>query len=358
MVGQIPACACRASGGGRQSVNLSAKSGKSAVPTPEELIADNIELLTLPEVCLQVQDMADDPACSTADLGQIISHDPALTTLLLKLINSAYYGLPTPVETASRAISLLGIQELKNLVLSVSVAEVFARIPPGELDMVSFWRHSVFCGLVARRLARRSGVLHDERLFVAGLLHDMGRVLLLSRLPEQAAEIVAAYARTPVCEAERAVIGFDHAELGAVLMQHWRLPSALCEAVACHHVPARAQGAEREAAIVHLANVVTDALERWENEMERRYYDPYAALLNAPAALQQSGGGDRPVSTAPERALAQAERGWEERVCQDVDARVWPATGLTPAVLPTVVREAAQGFDQVLDVIYPVPYPL
>lgn len=320
----------------------------SRVPTVQQLIVDNIQLLSLPEVCLQVQDMADDPLCAIADLGQVVSHDPALTAVLLKLVNSAYYGFPSRVETASRAISLIGIQALRSLVLSVSVAEVFSRVPPEQMDMVSFWRHSVFCGLVARRLARRCGVLHDERLFIAGLLHDMGRILLLTQLPDQACAVLQGYESMPVCEAERAVLGFDHAELGAALMRLWQLSEGQCDAVACHHAPDRAVMAPCEAAIVHIANAVTNGLEQEDIDAEVTHYDPYAKFLNASAPSRSAVGASRGAEHGTWEALARAQ----------IDPQAWSMTGVSPEVLPAVVSEATEAFDAVLDVIYPIPYPV
>jgi putative nucleotidyltransferase with HDIG domain len=295
---------------------------------------DEVELVSLPEVCLQVQNMADDPDCGAEDLGRLISQDTALTGRLLKLVNSAFYGFSARVETVSRAVSLVGIAELRNLTLAMYAAEVFADIPSDLMDMVSFWRHSVFTGLVARRLARECHVLHHERLMTAGLLHDVGRLLIFMKLPDEAKRIITEERldHGEVCELEQSVLGFDHAEAGAQLLAAWKLPESLCEAVRLHHRPEATPAPAPEAAILHLANAVTHYLELAEEEHPSPYYDPYGAFLN------------------PRRALE------EGLVAAEIPAHpsVWEQPGLARADLEEVIVETAQAFDEVLDLFYPV----
>lgn len=292
-----------------------------------DLVADNVELVSLPEICIRVQLMAEDPACSAAALGRVISNDPALTARLLKLVNSAYYGRRAPVETVSRAVSIIGTRELQVLTLAASAVEVFERVPVHLVDMVSFWRHSVFCALITRRLGARCAVLHGERLFVAGLLHDVGRLLMLARLPAQTAEALAA-AREG-WRHERRALGFDHAAVGAELLALWRLPVTLQAAVRWHHAPGEAEEASLEAALVHLADAATHALEEVGLVQEPARYDPYGHLLEPVWAPQC------------DRLAA-------------VDGAAWSLTGLGREDVADAVAEAAGGFEQVLDVIYPL----
>ena len=303
--------------------------------TPASLLRDNIQLVSLPEVCMQVQAMADDPNCGADDLGRLIAKDTALTSRLLKLVNSAFYGFSSRVETVTRAVSLVGIAELRNITLAASAAEVFADIPGDLMDMVSFWRHSVFTGLVARKLAAECHVLHHERLFTAGLLHDVGRLLIFLRLPEQASEILATgrESHEDLCELERAILGFDHAEAGAELLQHWKLPPALCAAIRYHHAPREAGDAPLEAAILHLANAITHYLEHADSRNPSPYYDPYGALLNPRRVLEEG----LVVAAIP------------------ADPQVWQHKGLAKADLEGIIIEAAHDFDEVLDLFYPLP---
>ncbi|MEJ2347023.1 MAG: HDOD domain-containing protein [Gammaproteobacteria bacterium] len=297
-----------------------------------QLVADNVELVSLPEVCLRMQALADDPHVTADQLGQVLSQDPALTARLLKLVNSPYYGLAARVDTASRAVSVAGMEALRNLALAASAVEVFNRVPAELMDMVTFWKHSVFSGLLARKLAERCRVLHSERLFITGLLHDVGRLLIYARMPEAAAEVLrrADSGGVPVCELEQQVLGFDHAEVGQALLAQWQLPANLQEAVAFHHAPSAATVAPLEAALVHIANAVTHQIDA-SGEVDDAYYNPYGALLevDGAAALESITG---------------------------VDAAAWKTTRLSPAAVRAAVTGAAESFDQVLDVIYPLPY--
>ncbi len=304
--------------------------------TPESLVRDNVQLVSLPEVCMQVQSMADDPRCGAEDLGQLIGQDTALTTKLLKLVNSAFYGFSAKVETVSRAVSLVGIAELRNITLAASATELFADIPAERMDMVSFWRHSVFTGLVARKLAKSCNVLHNERLFTAGLLHDVGRLLIFMRLPEESNEILAserAHHQDNLCDVERAILGFDHAEAGAELLKFWQLPPSLYAAVRHHHHPQDAEEARLEAAIVHLANAITHYLEHADSMHPSPYYDPYGALLNPRRALEEG--------------LVIAEI--------PADTAVWAHKGLAKADLEGIIIDSAHDFDEVLELFYPLP---
>ncbi|NIP73361.1 MAG: HDOD domain-containing protein [Gammaproteobacteria bacterium] len=292
-----------------------------------DLVADNVELMSLPEICIRVQLMAEDPACSAKGLGRLISNDPALTARLLKLVNSAYFGRRAPVETVSRAVTIVGIRELQALTLAASAVEVFERVPIHLVDMVSFWRHSVFCALVAGRLGARCAVLHHERLFVAGLLHDVGRLLMLARLPEQAAEALTAAGEG--WQQERQALGFDHAAVGAELLSLWGLPASLQAAVRWHHAPGEADEASLEAALVHLADAATHALEEVGLVREPAGYDPFGHLLE-------------PVWAPQSDRLAAA------------DGASWTLTGLDREDVADAVAEAAEGFEQVLAVIYPL----
>ncbi len=300
-----------------------------------ELVRDHIQLVSLPEVCMQVQAVADDPLSTADQMGLVIGRDPALTARLLKLVNSAYFGFPAKVETVTRAVALVGVRQLRTLALAVSAVELFERVPAEDVSMVSFWSHSIYCGLLCRELASACRVLHGERLFVAGLLHDIGRLMIYVHRPGEAERIhrhVDATG-TNLCTAERHVLGYDHAELGGVLLQSWRLPEALQAAVAFHHDPDRASSGALEASIVHIANAATHGLE--QSAGEPSYYDPYGPLLSA----QEREG----ASVVDRGALA------------SIAEPVWERTGLTEERISEAMRRASERFDDVLDLLYPVP---
>ncbi|MCH8313372.1 MAG: HDOD domain-containing protein, partial [Nitrospinae bacterium] len=155
-----------------------------------ELIQGDDQLATLPEVFYKLNAAIEDPDCTFDDIGEIISVDPALTVRLLRIVNSAFYGFSTQVETVTHALTIIGTDQLNQLVLATSVMNQFKGIPGDLLDMDSFWRHSITAGLAARSIAALSGEYNVERFFVAGLLHDVGRLVLCIRAPDETGEIL------------------------------------------------------------------------------------------------------------------------------------------------------------------------
>ncbi len=185
-----------------------------------------------------------------------------MTTRLLRVVNSPFYGFPSRIDTVSRAVTVVGTGELLSLVLAASVVRQFRDIPPELIDMQAFWRHSVYCAVVARVLAARRRETDIERYFVAGLIHDVGSLILYKTVPRLAAEALVRARDTgeDLPSAERTVMGCDHADVGAELMNVWRMPPALTEVVAYHHAPERAVEYPREVATVHLADIIAGAL--------------------------------------------------------------------------------------------------
>ena len=232
--------------------------------SPQELVKGVVRLVSLPEVCTRVNEMVDDPHATFSDIGAVISQDTALTARLLRIVNSAFYGITVRIETVSRAITIIGARELRDLMIATSAVKLFDKIPNDLIDMTTFWRHSVYCGVVARLLASRCDVLHSERLFVAGLLHDVGSLIIYHKIPDLAREALLAADRNSgvLYQAEQEVMGFDHAQVGGELMREWRMPVTLQEAVEFHHDPGKAGEAPLECAIVYIANIMTKLAEQ------------------------------------------------------------------------------------------------
>ena len=227
--------------------------------TPAQLVSGVVRLVSLPEVCLRVGEMLEDPRTTATDLGRVIGRDTGLTARLLKIVNSAFYGFPSRIETVSRAVTIIGMRELRGLVLAASAIEAFSKVPNDVLNMAHFWRHSVYCGVVAQLLAQRCNVLHSERLFVAGLLHDIGKLIICHKLPGRARLVQQRTEESGLFdfEVERQVLGFDHAEVGGELMRQWRMPEVLVDAVRWHHAPEESAEAVLDTCLVHMANVMT-----------------------------------------------------------------------------------------------------
>lgn len=298
-----------------------------------DLIHDNVQLVSLPEICLRIQQLADNPHADMAEFGQLVIQDPALTTRLLKLVNSAYYGFPGRIDTVSRAVNLVGIAELRNLTLAMAAMEVFGGLENERFDMLGFWRHSVYTALVARFLAKRARILHAERLFIAGLLHDVGRLLIESLLPEPAAMILQRVIRgEDICTAERGELGYDHAEVGYELLRLWQLPKELCSAVACHHRPEVADEARLETTLVYIANHIAHQVEIVAQDKSSPHFDPFGGFTD-PKILDDT----------PERPQIAAIR-----------AVLWGQTGLSVSVVEEAVAVAAADFDEVLNILYKV----
>lgn len=235
------------------------------VTTPEALVADVRDLISLPEIAIQVNRMVDDPQYSATDIGEVISRDPSLTARLLRIANSPFFGLSTKVATVNRAVALIGSKQLRDLVVATSAIGCFRGIPNQLVSMDDFWYHSLYCGLAARALGQRRRLPHADSLFVAGLLHDIGQLVIFHRLPEKARVALQLSVEDPhavdMHQAEQRVLGFDHAQVGGLLLQHWRLPALLEECVALHHNPTAARRFPAEVATVHIANVIATLAE-------------------------------------------------------------------------------------------------
>ena len=239
------------------------------VPAPEKILTGDPVLVSLPQVFMRIREVLSDPSSTIEEAAAVIGKDPSLTAKLLKLVNSAFYArtlrvsgsLPqTSVDTPTRAVMLLGLNQLSTLAMGVSVLPLFRDIPADCVDLRQYWQHSVGVGLVAKILAARLGDPSPERYFVAGLLHDIGRLVLYKRIPDTSAEGLARAVESNrlLVEVERETLGFDHAQLGGMLLRKWRFPESLEQAVWRHHDPMTAD-VPQEAAIINVADMVAVA---------------------------------------------------------------------------------------------------
>ena len=227
-----------------------------------QLVQGAVELQSLPEVYVQLTEVMQHPHCSATDVACVVNQDPALSTRLLKLANSALFGFQRRIGSVAETITLVGTQQVKDLALATSVVRMFDRLSPDLIDMASFWLHSLACGMCARLIAARRNEDNVERFFLAGLLHDIGSLVLYTRRAREVEQILTrAHERGLLLhQEERAVLGFDHAEVGGELLGAWRLPEPLQQAVARHHAPGADKG-HIETAVVHVAEFVVSGLE-------------------------------------------------------------------------------------------------
>ena len=228
---------------------------------PALLVSGKVELATLPEVYARLIQALNAPVSTPKSIAAVIQHDPSLTAKLLRLVNSPFYGATSPIDTISRAVAVVGQKELTTLVLGLAACNAFTDIEPDLCDMRVFWRHAAACGVYAAALAEACPGTTPDRVFVGGLLHDIGQLVILRKLPAAAgrALLLARIEGLPLAEAEAAVLGFDHAAVGRALLSRWNFPDSLTAMVAEHHQPS-GRPEDRETALIHLADVLATAL--------------------------------------------------------------------------------------------------
>lgn len=266
---------------------------------PIDLVRGDVELPSLSVVFQQFTTKLDDPGARAEDFAEIISTDTALTVRLLKLVNSAYYSFSSTITDVPHAITIIGLNELRDMILAISVVEFFDGLPNELVSMQTFWQHSVLTGLLAKEMQTSPQIKSRQSLFTAGMLHDVGSLVIFNRLPEQARAVLERQQREdrPRHLVERDVIGFDHAAVGAELMKHWELPEFLVEVVGCHLEPKQAGQFAEETGVVDLANRLAALLS--EQEM------PGEAMLQE--LMRGSGDSLRLTVSDLEAAIEQAK---------------------------------------------------
>ncbi len=226
----------------------------------EHIAAEVSDLASLPEICVRLNEMVDDPRASVLAMEEVIAQDPALTARLLKVANSSIFGQRGRVDSLSRAVMLIGTNAVRDIVLATSSIQAFANLSSDLVDMHSFWKHSLYNGIVARTLAAKRRILNKERLFLMGLLHDIGQLAMFHAIPDKMNAIFnyAKQQQMPVAEVEKRALGFDHGEVGGQLLKCWGLPDGVAQAAHYHHWPWLADSYALETAIIHLADYIAN----------------------------------------------------------------------------------------------------
>ena len=229
---------------------------------PALIVRGVTKVASLPTVFVKLDEAINSPRSTNKDLAKIISDDTALAARLLRIANSALYNFPQKIDTVTHAITVIGISQLRDLVLACSVIKMFKDMPEDMLTMESFWRHSMACGIAARVIAGTRREANVERFFVAGLLHDIGRLIMLMEMTQEMSIVFGTREKTPelLYSIEHELLGFDHARLGGLLLKAWQLPERLEEAVTFHHHPHRARKFPIDASIIHLADIIANAM--------------------------------------------------------------------------------------------------
>lgn len=228
-----------------------------------DLIASKTgDLPALPDVATKVMELVRDPDTGVKDLEDVISKDPALTARVLRIANSAMFGLRAQVSTVSRAIVVLGFNTLRSIVLAASTQALYRTKGSRFKDRI-LWEHSLAVALASRSIARHIEFPAAEEAFVAGLIHDIGKVVLDANLGDRYQQVIERVYNDgeSFSEAETSVFGFDHSEVGALVVKKWTLAPELEEAVRLHHRPGEATIDPKLCAIVDLGNRLCMKLE-------------------------------------------------------------------------------------------------
>ena len=233
-----------------------------SLSSPRDFITEDETIFSLPKIYFQLQEALNDPDKTFQDIGDIISYDPALTARLLKIVNSPFFGFPSEIETISHAISIIGMNQLTDLALATLVIYQFRGIPNSLFNMHKFWQHSMACGVAARSIAEFRGEKNVERFYLAGILHDIGQLVILKKEPALARDAFfrSTEQQENIYQSERELMGFDHADVGGELLKAWELPPRLVEAVAFHHQPQAAKRYPFEAAVIHTSDYIVHVL--------------------------------------------------------------------------------------------------
>ncbi len=262
-----------------------------------QILAHQVEsLFSLPEIALRINEILNSSEPFNAELEEVIISDPALTAKMLKIVNSSYFGFPGTIDTISRAITIIGLQELRNLVIASSVTTCFKDISEELVDMDVFWYHSLTSAVIARDLAKELKCSNYERLFIVGLLHSIGRLIYFTQCPEQSREILSYkdQGEEVMIAKELDVLGFTHAELSAEFLKGWGLPTEIWKTIESYLDPLNAGDYIRDACVLHIAGKIAGSIEPCAtheydfNEIEPNIKSGVFDYLNVSASQVQS----------------------------------------------------------------------
>lgn len=255
----------------------------------EQLILNSATVFSLPDIYLRLNNSLNNPRSAVTEIGNIISDDQGLTARLLKIANSPLYGFPSRIETIAKAVLLIGTQQIRDLALATSIIKLFEGIPEELISMEKFWRHSIACAVVARVIAGYRREPNIEQFFTAGILHDIGRLIMFSGMADQCRELMVRCRKDRLLlhKAEREFIGFDHADVGSAMLKKWKIPFTLIDPVEFHHNPAMAGRYPLEAAIIHVADIIAHALKIGSsgNVFVPPLHDAAWSMLNLPSGI-------------------------------------------------------------------------
>jgi len=278
-------------------------------------------LTTLPQIATRVLELVENPRTSASQLGDIIASDQVLTARILKLANSAYFGFPRRISTLNLAIVVLGFNALRDLVLSISIIDQFRVRSNHQWNLEKFWRHSVMVAIGAKVLSRLRGYTPAGEVFVGGLIHDIGYLVLMQHFPDLFQEAFEYAEKNGVAflAAEYRTLGFSHAEVGAWLSEGWNLPEKLVKAIQYHHRPHRVREKSEFVWFIHLADLISHSLNEGggfdqldecsitevNGQLKQVFANPQPLEFYQRAILQESQKAEEFLETLLSRTMAQ-----------------------------------------------------
>ncbi len=206
----------------------------------QDITSNVTKIPALPQIVVKLLELLQDPDTSAGQIESLIQKEPGLAAQVLKLVNSAFYAMPTPIGDIKRAVTILGFREIKNIVVANSVGKAFKGVKlPRCFNMTTFWRHSLVNACVTRYMAESSERPMEGDAFTLGLLHDIGKLILAAYAPEELEKVILVAEQKEIAfyDAEMEVLGTNHTELGSWLSDKWKMPTQLTEAIANHHNP-------------------------------------------------------------------------------------------------------------------------
>lgn len=274
----------------------------------QRIIQDLGQIPTMPTIAAKVMQIVNDPHSSAEDVAKFISRDVALTSKVLRLANSAFYGIPRTISSVNSAIVILGFNTIRSLVLSASVLKVFPA-KPGlvAFDRKAFWKHSFMVGIASRMVAqiyRKRKLVDMETAFSAGLLHDIGKIILEQFSNDDYLPVLMAAKDQgiPLYMAEKAMLGMSHADVSGMLVDKWQMPNELKSPIVNHHSPMEDKASQDMACIVHYANHLCHL--KGSGCMANEIYMPLAAEA---AAVLNLGINEEQLLEELEKHIQEAE---------------------------------------------------
>ena len=228
-------------------------------PDTDELVQKIEQIPTIPIISQKITEMIGNENISFKELVGLIEKDQALAVKILKVANSAFYGLLSKVSSLEHALIVLGTREVTSIVLGFSVYNFFSDNANGTFDRTRFWKHSIICSQVAKLLGRHYNLPNDDTLFLTGLIHDMGKVVLDQYFHEEFLKVIeyVSVHNTTFSKAEKEILGTTHYQIAAKLLKQWNFPAKVIMGILYHHAPWYDKNYVTNAIVIYLANILT-----------------------------------------------------------------------------------------------------